>query len=195
MRESNPRLDLGKVAYYHYTNPAKNEFTFIARRANPNKFAPASLPQFSRELGASRQIHRERQAQQPRRTPQNALSLINFHHASRFHHRRSPLPLGEAGGSLAVDIDTRKLLAVLVVDRYLPVTVLSAPVPPHAAGLAGTFRFRHSSSDGTSCQGLSQFHGGRASNKLGVNFRNMNYKIGATLYRHVRPIPWMKFSK
>jgi hypothetical protein len=23
MRESNPRLDLGKVAYYHYTNPAK----------------------------------------------------------------------------------------------------------------------------------------------------------------------------
>ena len=22
IRESNPRLDLGKVAYYHYTNPA-----------------------------------------------------------------------------------------------------------------------------------------------------------------------------
>jgi hypothetical protein len=31
----------------------------------------------------------------------------------------------------------------------LPVAVLSAPVAPHAAGLAGTFRFRHSSSDGT----------------------------------------------
>jgi hypothetical protein len=29
------------------------------------------------------------------------------------------------------------------------VTVFSAPVAPHAAGLAGTFRFRHSSSDGT----------------------------------------------
>ena len=194
MRESNPRLDLGKVAYYHYTNPAKNEFTFIARRANPNKFAPASLPQFSRELGAK--------PPNPSRTigalHENALSLVNFHHASGFHHRRSPLPLGETGGSLAVDVDARKLLAVLVVDRYLPVTVLSAPVPPHAAGLAGTFRFRHSSSDGTSgtsCQGLSQFHGGRASNKLGVNFRNMNYKIGATLYRHVRPIPWMKFTK
>jgi len=145
----------------------------------------ARPPNPSRTIGAA----------QPRRTPQNALSLINFHHASGFHHRRSPLPLGETGGSLAVDIDTRKLLAVLVVDRYLPVTVLSAPVPPHAAGLAGTFRFRHSSSDGTSCQGLSQFHSGRASNKLGVNFRNMNYKIGATLYRHVRPIPWMKFTK
>jgi hypothetical protein len=24
MRESNPRLDLGKVAYYHYTNPAEH---------------------------------------------------------------------------------------------------------------------------------------------------------------------------
>src|SRR6266852_4324324 len=23
IRESNPRLDLGKVAYYHYTNPAR----------------------------------------------------------------------------------------------------------------------------------------------------------------------------
>jgi hypothetical protein len=38
MRESNPRLDLGKVAYYHYTNPAKSEFTFIACRLNANKF-------------------------------------------------------------------------------------------------------------------------------------------------------------
>jgi hypothetical protein len=33
------------------------------------------------------------------------------------------------------------------------VAVLSAPVPPHAAGLTGTFRFRHSSSDGTSVSG------------------------------------------
>ena len=24
IRESNPRLDLGKVAYYHYTNPARS---------------------------------------------------------------------------------------------------------------------------------------------------------------------------
>jgi hypothetical protein len=39
MRESNPRLELGKVAYYHYTNPAKNEFIFIARRLNANKFS------------------------------------------------------------------------------------------------------------------------------------------------------------
>ena len=39
MRESNPRLDLGKVAYYHYTNPAKNEFIFIARRLDANKFS------------------------------------------------------------------------------------------------------------------------------------------------------------
>jgi hypothetical protein len=26
IRESNPRLDLGKVAYYHYTNPAWKVF-------------------------------------------------------------------------------------------------------------------------------------------------------------------------
>jgi hypothetical protein len=25
IRESNPRLDLGKVAYYHYTNPAEGQ--------------------------------------------------------------------------------------------------------------------------------------------------------------------------
>src|ERR1700720_674880 len=71
MRESNPRLDLGKVAYYHYTNPAKNEFIFIARRSNPNKFAPASLPQFSRELGARPpNPSLTMGAAQPRRTPQ-----------------------------------------------------------------------------------------------------------------------------
>ena len=40
IRESNPRLDLGKVAYYHYTNPAWKVFysmrgrtaTRVARR-------------------------------------------------------------------------------------------------------------------------------------------------------------------
>jgi hypothetical protein len=36
MRESNPRLDLGKVAYYHYTNPAERRISqrlkFIAWR-------------------------------------------------------------------------------------------------------------------------------------------------------------------
>ena len=28
MRESNPRLDLGKVAYYHYTNPARTDYIY-----------------------------------------------------------------------------------------------------------------------------------------------------------------------
>jgi hypothetical protein len=32
IRESNPRLDLGKVAYYHYTNPALGELTRGALR-------------------------------------------------------------------------------------------------------------------------------------------------------------------
>jgi hypothetical protein len=182
-----PLYESRKKRIYIYSMPFRRE----------QVLASASLPQLSKELGTrppnpSRTIG----APQPRRNPQtNAPSLINFHDAGGFHHRRSPLPLGETRGSLAVDIDARKLLAVLVVDRYLPVTVLSAPVPPHAAGLAGTFRFRHSSSDGTSCQGLSQFRGGRASNNLRVNFRNMNYKMGATLYRHVRPILWMKLAK
>jgi hypothetical protein len=77
------------------------------------------------------------------------LSLVNFHDACGLDHRRAPLPFREAGSPLAVDVDARELLAVPVVDRYLPVTVFPAPVAPHAAGLAGTFRFRHSSSDGT----------------------------------------------
>jgi hypothetical protein len=79
----------------------------------------------------------------------NRLRSVNFHDARGLDHRRAPLPFRKAGSPLAVDVDARKLLAVLVIDRDLPVTVFSAPVAPHAAGLAGTFRFRHSSSDGT----------------------------------------------
>jgi predicted dienelactone hydrolase len=79
----------------------------------------------------------------------NRLRSVNFHDARGLDHRRTPLPFRKAGSPLAVDVDARKLLAVPVVDRHLPVAVLSAPVAPHAAGLAGTFRFRHSSSDGT----------------------------------------------
>lgn len=29
IRESNPRLDLGKVAYYHYTNPAHGKMCVV----------------------------------------------------------------------------------------------------------------------------------------------------------------------
>ena len=84
-----------------------------------------------------------------RNSANNRLRSVNFHNASGLDHRRAPLPFRKAGRPLAVDVNPRKLLAVFVVDGYLPVAVLSAPVAPHAAGLAGTFRFRHSSSDGT----------------------------------------------
>jgi hypothetical protein len=40
IRESNPRLDLGKVAYYHYTNPAWAK-AFIAWAVRGSK-APVS---------------------------------------------------------------------------------------------------------------------------------------------------------
>ena len=82
-----------------------------------------------------------------------ALNLIDFHDARGLDHRRSLLPLGETGGSLAVNIDARKLLAVSIVDRDLPVAVLSAAVAPHSAGFAGLCRFCHSSSDGTAVTG------------------------------------------
>ena len=88
-----------------------------------------------------------------RNSTNNRLRSVNFHDARGLDHRRAPLPFRKAGSPLAVDVDARKLLAVPVVDRHLPVTVLPAPVAPHAAGLAGTFRFRHSSSDGTSVTG------------------------------------------
>jgi hypothetical protein len=43
IRESNPRLHLGKVAYYHYTNPAndpyRNRRIFIARAPEPRQAA------------------------------------------------------------------------------------------------------------------------------------------------------------
>lgn len=43
IRESNPRLDLGKVAYYHYTNPALTK-AFIACAAKSGKAQrPASV--------------------------------------------------------------------------------------------------------------------------------------------------------
>src|SRR5580698_226405 len=42
IRESNPRLDLGKVAYYHYTNPAlcANSSAIYSTGPNPRQ-APA----------------------------------------------------------------------------------------------------------------------------------------------------------
>jgi hypothetical protein len=47
IRESNPRLDLGKVAYYHYTNPAlgfTSRQAFIYSMAPEPGQDPASIP-------------------------------------------------------------------------------------------------------------------------------------------------------
>jgi hypothetical protein len=62
---------------------------------------------------------------------------VNLENASGFDDRRLFLSLGEALGALAVDINARKLFAILIINGNLPVTVLTAAIPGKAAGLGG----------------------------------------------------------
>ena len=50
MRESNPRLDLGKVAYYHYTNPARAHYIYSTPPIGGQGARSASLSQFLNKL-------------------------------------------------------------------------------------------------------------------------------------------------
>ena len=57
IRESNPRLDLGKVAYYHYTNPAHGKlcdvFIYSMGITREQELGPRVLTQLLRGLPCS----------------------------------------------------------------------------------------------------------------------------------------------
>jgi hypothetical protein len=61
IRESNPRLDLGKVAYYHYTNPALRKASasvlFIAWRLRADKARRRGLDDAINEPSSRRCNH------------------------------------------------------------------------------------------------------------------------------------------
>jgi hypothetical protein len=180
IRESNPRLDLGKVAYYHYTNPAyrciSRLLSFYSMPANAGQDPPLNGNPIAKRRSA---------AKMPIRSgDMRPSALIHFENARRSHHRRPLLPRGEAFGSVAVDINARESLAVAIEDRHLPVAVFAPLVAMESRGLSrgpasgcSAFRFfgavfLHVSmprSVGivvtqTNCAALSQFHRGRASN-------------------------------
>jgi hypothetical protein len=115
IRESNPRLDLGKVAYYHYTNPAHGKMcdVFI----------------YSTRIGPGQDPGR-------RRSPATLLCwLVYFHNSGGFHHGGFLLPLCKFQGAVAVDVHAGKFFAVTIVHRDLPMMMLAATVATHPAGL------------------------------------------------------------
>ena len=115
IRESNPRLDLGKVAYYHYTNPAHGKMcdVFI----------------YSMGMGSGQEPDRERFA------ATLPCGLIHFHNSGRFHHRGFFLPLRKFQRAVAVDVDAGEFFAVTVIHGDLPMMMLAAAIAAHSAGL------------------------------------------------------------
>ena len=124
IRESNSRLHLGKVAYYHYTNPACFLLSeaFIARRSRSDKCGAAARSTTRadgfRLRRRSIQFFGERLAAR----------LINFHDTRGFNDGRFLLALGKALGAFAIDIDAAELLAVMVIDGDLPMAMLTSAV-------------------------------------------------------------------
>jgi hypothetical protein len=57
--------------------------------------------------------------------------LIDFQDASGFYNRRLFLASGKALSTLAIDINTGELLAVMVIDGHLPVMVFTPAVPAY----------------------------------------------------------------
>ena len=132
IRESNPRLDLGKVAYYHYTNPAyrcnSRLLLFYSTPANAGQGPPLNGNPISKLTSP---------AKMPIRTGyMRPAALIHFENARRSDDRRSLLPRGEALGSVAVDINARESLAVAIEDRHLPVAVFAPLVAMESRGLS-----------------------------------------------------------
>lgn len=180
IRESNPRLDLGKVAYYHYTNPAyrcnSRLLLFYSMPVHAGQDPPLNGNPISKLTSAAKLPIRTRYMRPS--------ALIHFENARRSHHRRFLLPRGEAFSSVAVDINARESLAVAVKNRHLPVAVFAPLVAMESRGLSrgpasgcSALRFLgavflHVSmprSVGivvtqTNCDALSQFRPGRASN-------------------------------
>jgi len=69
--------------------------------------------------------------------------LVYLYNAGCLHNRRSFLAFRKALGAFAIYVDARKLLAVVIVDRYLPVAVPAAAIPADPGGLAGLRLFPH----------------------------------------------------
>ncbi len=180
IRESNPRLDLGKVAYYHYTNPAYRCISRLLLFYSMPVHAGQGPPLNGNPMSKLRS-----NAKMPIRSGyMRPSALIHFENARRSHYRRSLLPRGEALSSVAVDINARKSLAVAIEDRHLPVAVLAPLVAMESRGLSrgpacGCFAFRFLGAvflhvsiprdvgivvTQTNCDALSQFQPGRASN-------------------------------
>jgi hypothetical protein len=124
IRESNSRLHLGKVAYYHYTNPACFLLSeaFIACRSRSDKCAAAT--RFTARADGFRLRRRSIQFFRERL----AAKLINFHDTRGFNDGRFLLALGKTLGAFAINIDAAELLAVVVIDGDLPMAMLASAI-------------------------------------------------------------------
>ena len=149
IRESNSRLHLGKVAYYHYTNPACFLLSeaFIARRSRSDKCGAAA--RFTTRADGFRLPRRSIQFFGERL----AARLINFHDTRGFNDGRFLLALGKTLGAFAINIDAAELLAVVVIDGDLPMAMLAPAVALKPAGTLVRFWL-----------GSLFFHGGMALN-------------------------------
>ena len=127
IRESNSRLHLGKVAYYHYTNPAygattRRPKTFIAWRSRGDKSAPETRIRTENR----RKLRQEGAGEAEQKKP--ATLLIDFHDARGFHDRRFLLAFGKPLSTFAVNIDASELFAVVIVHGYLPVAMFTPSI-------------------------------------------------------------------
>jgi hypothetical protein len=61
--------------------------------------------------------------------------LVDFHKPRGFYDRGLLLPVREALGAIAIDIDAGELLTVVVVHGHLPVLMLSATILLYPADL------------------------------------------------------------
>jgi|ERR1700722_1346612 len=99
--------------------------------------------------------------------------LINFHNSSGFDDRGFLLPVGKLLGAVAINVNASKLFAVGVVHGNLPVMVLAPLVAFHAAGFLESLLSHDEWFP--PLFGLWQVWKGRASNKLGVDVRILDW--------------------
>ena len=128
IRESNPRLDLGKVAYYHYTNPAHGKMCDV--------FIYSMGTTCGQGLGSRvfEQPHRSRGTERSW-CGHEGCPLVDFHNARGFHDGRFLLAFREFLRAFTVDIDAGEFFAVRVIHGDLPVVVLPPAIALHAACL------------------------------------------------------------
>ncbi len=125
--DSNPRLQLGKLSYYPYTTAA-NPYIWSSNFYNTR---------IARGTSALRaHVHCAARAAA---TAPSECSLIDFENASRLDDWRSLLSFGEADRSFPVNVNARKLFAVVVIHGDLPMAVLASPIRPESR--ASLFRF------------------------------------------------------